>query len=247
MRKRTGRFWVGLIIVVLLSGPLYLWLSGEVHWQSNWRTASRQVAHIAPAANDPQAVVQVYCARAYNWRGFFSQHCWLGLKPAGQKYYDIYQSTLWQRFYGKPSLTESRGSPDRYWFGHRPQVIKSLVGDPAAKLIPEIQAAIASYPYRDSYYAWPGPNSNSFIAYVGRHVPGLGLKMPSNALGSAFLGWNHFFAMTPDHRGLQFSWWGVLGVSVGLDRFELTLLGLKLGLSWRPWGIIWPAVGLLHA
>ncbi|NDA85703.1 MAG: DUF3750 domain-containing protein, partial [Burkholderiaceae bacterium] len=33
--------------------------------------------------------------------------------------------------------------------------------------------AVQSYPYADSYTMWPGPNSNTFTAHVGREVPEL--------------------------------------------------------------------------
>ena len=38
----------------------------------DWRTASREPVGTAPdPATTPEAVIQVYAARAYGWRGFF--------------------------------------------------------------------------------------------------------------------------------------------------------------------------------
>ena len=38
-------------------------------------------------------------------------------------------------------------------------------------MIGRIKAAIKSYPFADSYRAYPGPNSNTFLAHIGREVP----------------------------------------------------------------------------
>jgi hypothetical protein len=52
-------------------------------------------------------------------------------------------------------------------------VVLTLRGETAASAIPRIQAAIAAYPFPSSgaYRAWPGPNSNSFVAHVASQVP----------------------------------------------------------------------------
>lgn len=43
----------------------------------NWRTANRSSAGIAPSPlKEKEAVVQVYAARTYNWRGYFAVHPW---------------------------------------------------------------------------------------------------------------------------------------------------------------------------
>ena len=50
------------------------------------------------------------------------------------------------------------------------------VGDAVAPAVARVEAAVASYPYPASYRTWPGPNSNTFTAWVGRNVPELRLK-----------------------------------------------------------------------
>lgn len=48
---------------------------------NDWRTASRDSAGIAPLpAETPEAVVQVYAARTFNWRGTFAVHTWVAVK-----------------------------------------------------------------------------------------------------------------------------------------------------------------------
>lgn len=47
----------------------------------NWRTANRSSAGIAPSPlKEKEAVVQVYAARTYNWRGYFAVHPWIAVK-----------------------------------------------------------------------------------------------------------------------------------------------------------------------
>jgi hypothetical protein len=34
---------------------------------------------------------------------------------------------------------------------------------------------------------WPGPNSNSFTAWIGLEVPGLDLDLPAKAIGKSWM------------------------------------------------------------
>ena len=49
-----------------------------------WYEARRDPTGLAPdPATTPQAVIQVYAARAVSWRGIFSVHTWIAVKPTG--------------------------------------------------------------------------------------------------------------------------------------------------------------------
>ena len=99
-------------------------------------------------------------------------------------------------------------------------------------LVQEVERAIADYPFPASYVTWPGPNSNTFIAHLGRQVPDLGLELPPTAVGKDFLGQTAFAAATPSGSGYQLSMLGVLGLSLSRDEgLELHLLGLTLGID----------------
>src|SRR5262245_9175397 len=78
--------------------------------------------------------------------------------------------------------------PDGRWFGDVPRVLTDVRGAEAAALIPKVEATIAGYAYNNlgDYRAWPGPNSNTFIATLLRAVPELGITLPSNAVGKDF-------------------------------------------------------------
>ncbi len=97
--------------------------------------------------------------------------------------------------------------------------------------------AVASYPYPDTYTAWPGPNSNTFIAHLGREIPALRLTLPPLAIGKDFLPDGGIVARTPSGTGVQLSLGGVLGVLAGRDEgFELNVLGLVTGIRSRASG-----------
>ncbi|MCU7555873.1 DUF3750 domain-containing protein [Alteromonas sp. ASW11-19] len=155
----------------------------------DWRTASREPAGIAPDPQQQQeAVIEVYAADAFSWRGWFAVHTWLALKPANASEYIVYEVVGWRVRNGLPALREYRtASPDRYWYGARPEKVLSLQGIKAQVLIADIQDAVRSYPYADEYKVFPGPNSNTFPAWVGQQVPELGLELPFRAIGKGYI------------------------------------------------------------
>jgi hypothetical protein len=155
---------------------------------TDWRTATREPAGIAPnPAVEKQAVIEVYAADAFSWRGWFAVHTWIATKAANAPEYTVYEVVGWGVDRGLPALREYLSStPDRYWYGAKPQKILSIQGEKATTLIPKISAAIKRYPWRDVYTVFPGPNSNTFPAWVGQQVPELGLVMPFNAIGSGY-------------------------------------------------------------
>ncbi len=72
--KTFKRCFIGftLTLSLLLAGPLFLAACAGLQDSGSWRTADRSSAGIAPRPEQEQAaVVQVYGARAYNWRGVF--------------------------------------------------------------------------------------------------------------------------------------------------------------------------------
>lgn len=154
----------------------------------DWRTASREPAGIAPdPQTESQAVIEVYAADAFSWRGWFAVHTWIATKAADASEYTVYEVVGWRVDRGLPALrTYSTSTPDRYWYGARPEKVRSLTGPDAARLIPRIEEAVARYPWADEYIVFPGPNSNTFPAWVGLQVPELKLAMPFNAIGSGY-------------------------------------------------------------
>lgn len=238
--------WSLIIMVALLVLPIvYLLLIGHIPLNGDWRTANRSSVHEAPdPLTHPEAILEVYAARAFSWRGLFSVHTWIAIKPKNAKQYIVYEVLGWRKFQGLPVIMAETSVPDRRWFGNKPEIILDIRGEKAEVLIPQIQAAVATYPYPHRYWIWPGPNSNTFTAYIARQVPSMGLNLPSNALGKDYLqGWK-FWARTPSGTGYQISLFGIFGVSVSrAEGLELNILGLVVGINPGEKAIYLPGVG----
>ncbi len=155
--------------------------------RGDWRSASRESAGIAPdPATTSEAVLHVYGADAWGWRGWFAIHTWIAAKRAHQDHYVLYDVVGWRGYYGGQVMGISRDLPDRHWYGARPRLLKAHQGPAAEALIDAIDAAAQSYPWKSTYKVFPGPNSNTFTAWIARQVPELGLDLPFSAIGSGY-------------------------------------------------------------
>jgi hypothetical protein len=140
----------------------------------------------------------------------------------------------------------NRTGADNWWFGSEPRLLVDRRGHDVEALIDRVEAAIAVYPYRDSYRTWPGPNSNTFVAYVARAVPELRLALPPTAIGKDFLAGGALGASAPSGSGVQLSLLGLAGVVAGWDDgLEVNVLGLTLGVDLRRPALKLPGVGRL--
>jgi hypothetical protein len=221
-----------LFIVLTLIGPLWMLLSGRVDLHSDYLTANRSSSHLAPLPEEhPEAIVQVYAARAFNWRAIFALHTWIAIKAKHANHYTVYQVIGWRLFRGLPALSIEDNLPDRLWFNQQPKIIFDLRGEKAEALIDRIDQVVKEYPYANRYVTWPGPNSNTFTAYIARRIPEMKLVLPSNALGKDYIG-NHFFARVPSGTGFQISLYGYIGLMIALkEGVEINILGLVYGIS----------------
>lgn len=242
--KRTLKYtaWFLGALLMLLTGPLLLATNSSLQGAESWRTATRASADIAPRPEQhPEAVVQIYGARAWSWRGYFAVHTWVATKEAGADQYRVHEVTGWRRYVVSSRLSE----PDRHWYGARPELYADIRGAEAQALIPSIYQAVDAYPYVTEYKAWPGPNSNTFTAWVIREVPGLDVALPSNAIGKDYLG-DRVMAEVPGGSGYQLSMGGYLGILAGVrEGLELNILGLSLGVNPLALGIKLPGIGEL--
>ena len=246
-RRIVGFFFV--LLLVLLSGPLLVLLNGTVDLKAQWSSASRASVGLAPdPAETPEAVVQVYGARAFSWRGAFAVHTWIAVKAENAGSFTTHEVLGWRARRGIPVIATSTGRPDREWYGQPPELYVDIRGPEATALIPQIEAAIRSYPYADTYSIWPGPNSNSFTAHVARLAPDLRLDLPPTAIGKDYLGPWRLWARSPSGTGYQLSARGMAGVMVGLDEgLELNLLGLSFGIDPADLAVRLPGIGVLGA
>jgi hypothetical protein len=103
---------------------------------------------------------------------------------------------------------------------------------------------VAAYPYPWSYRTWPGPNSNTFTAFVARSVPELRLVRPPTAIGKDYLPGGTIAARSPSGTGVQLSVFGLLGVlAAPAEGIEINVLGLNFGLDVKDPAVKLPVVG----
>lgn len=200
--------------------------------RSDWRTASREPVGLAPdPAAVKEAMVQVYGARTIGAKGLFGVHTWVAVKPTDAPQWTVYEVVGWRLRWSPSAVVVHSRAPDGRWFGATPQLYAQRRGPGVDRLIERIDQAARAYPYGAEYRAWPGPNSNTFTAWVARAVPELELDLPATAIGKDYLG-SAIVGTAPSGRGLQLSLVGVLGVAVSpVDGVELNLLGLNFGVS----------------
>jgi len=155
---------------------------------NDWRTASRASAGIAPdPATTEEAVLIVFGADAWGWRGWFAIHTWIAAKRSGERTYTVYDVVGWRARNGQPVMQVAPDLPDRYWFGERPRIIKQHRGAGVDALIAEVDRAAQAYPWKNTYTVFPGPNSNTFIAWIAKQVPKMELSLPLSAIGSGYV------------------------------------------------------------
>lgn len=158
--------------------------------RSPWHSMNHQSTGIAP---DPlvtkEAVIEFYSANSHGWRGIFSVHTWFAIKTQNAEKYSVYEVEGWRVKNGKSAIHHyETPTPDKYWYGAKPEKILSIRGDKATHLIPVIVDAIHRYPWRNEYSSFPGPNNNTFPAWIGVQIPELQLSMPLRAIGSGYAG-----------------------------------------------------------
>jgi hypothetical protein len=174
---------VQLVLILTLLGLSLAGCSDE----KDWRTASRESAGIAPdPTSTKEAVLQVYGARAWGWRGWFAIHTWIAAKHTDEKDYTVYDVVGWRNHHNLPVLRIGIDIPDRYWYGEKPRIIREYRGRGVDALIDSVDRAAKAYPWKTNYKVFPGPNSNTFTGWIARQVPELELELPLSAIGSGY-------------------------------------------------------------
>ena len=116
------RYLIPLAAVILIGLILF-----NAHASKDWRTASRESAGIAPdPATTREAVLHVYGADTWGWRGWFAIHTWIAAKRTGESAYTVYDVVGWRGYHGQSVLRITRDIPDRYWYGEKPRVLKAF-------------------------------------------------------------------------------------------------------------------------
>jgi hypothetical protein len=238
------------VVLVLLLVTLVPLAAHAVWWtmrgaaSASWSSADWSSAGLLPEPSaEPRALVRIYAGRVGRWRGIFAHHSWIVVKEAGAARYTRFDKVGW----GSPVRTNGWAADGR-WFGNEPELVLALEGPEAARLIPRIRAAVAAYPYRawGDYRAWPGPNSNTFVAHVMEAVPELRTALPPTALGKDWRPASDMVGLTPSRTGVRLQLGGLLGVSVGwIEGVEVNVLGVVSGVDLRRPALKLPGWGRL--
>ena len=243
--KKCLRITFGVVVVLGLSFGLSLADASlpEGSQERGWQKAKRHSAGIAPdpAQQADTAVVQVYSAATYGWRGLVAHHPWIIFKRSGETAYTRYDVVGWRA----PNVVQRNYAiPDGFWYGSQPNLLVDHRGEGVDAMIDEIEAAIKNYPYADIYRSYPGPNSNTFLAHIGREVSKLKLDLPANAIGKDYRPISSPAGLSPSGNGVQISLLGLLGASVGLQEgVEINVLGLNFGIDFNSVGLRLPFIG----
>lgn len=229
-----------LVVFVLPAAATAAWWSLQER-PASWRAADWGESGVLPGPAEADAAVYVMAARTGGLKGALSLHSWLVVKKPGEARYDRYDKVGW----GSP-IRRNGYAADAFWYSNRPWVAHAVTGEAAQALIPEVEAAIAAYPYAHAggYRIWPGPNSNSFVAHVLDAVPALGARLPPNATGRDFAPGHVTLRIAPDRRDLHVTLGGLAGFAIGArSGVEVHFLGLVAGLDVTRPALKVPALG----
>jgi hypothetical protein len=232
---------LGFVVAFLapLAAHAAWWLSNdEFH---SWYDADWSSTGMLPRATaKPDAAVYVFAGRTGRWKGIFAHHSWIVIRERSVGY-TRYDKVAW----GRP-VKVNGWPPDGRWLGHVPMLVAAIEGSEAERLIPKIKAAVARYPHNrpGAYSVWPGPNSNSFVAYVLAAIPEAGIVLPPTAIGKDWRADQRFFGWAPSGTGVEINLGGYLGVTVAwVEGLEVNVLGLVTGLDVRRPAIKLPGFG----
>ena len=249
-RSRPYRFrWIGrflALMALLVLGPAVILVSGQLNLEAHWPDAREGASGLAPHPDDESAaIVQVYGARAYSWRGAFGIHTWIATKRRNADHYVVYQVIGWNIYRGRSSVSVDHvEAPDFAWFSAPAVLLHQRRGPLAGALIDRIQTAVAEYPYAHAYRVWPGPNSNSFTAFVAREVPELGVDLPPTAIGKDYIAGGKILGRMPSGSGWQVSLFGLLGIGIAWEEgMEINVLGLSAGVDINDLALRLPGLG----
>ena len=112
---------------------------------------SRQTApkHYSGIVPDPEqladtAIVQVYFARTFGWRGFFAVRPWLIYRRKGETRFTRFEVIGWG---GEDVIHRNYALPGGLWYGAQPILLVDYRGSYVETMIDEIEAAIVRYPF----------------------------------------------------------------------------------------------------
>lgn len=147
----------------------------------DWRTACRESAGIAHYQGSCTSGLRSF------YMGVEGGQFIPGLQPNQQTKHPI-------RSWGYRLAAKQGTASNAHWKGsfwlvlvwNASSITQGIQRGGGGKLIEAVDQAAKNYPWPDTYKAFPGPNSNTFSAWIGKQVPELGLILPFLAIGSGY-------------------------------------------------------------
>ena len=206
--------------------------------------AACRAARPSDLPRDEDWIVAVKSARLASssaWFKRFAHHTWIDAKRGSEAAWERHECLGGALGIAKLELPPAEARDDHRFGGASVRVLGVVTGDDARRAIEHVdsRASELAAQYADGYRAWPGPNSNTFVAEIARGVPELAFVFDPNAVGKDYEGW--FGAgLTASKTGVRVDT-PIVGAAVGLrEGVELHLLQLTLGVSFDPPGLSLP-------
>ncbi|BDA86021.1 hypothetical protein Sa4125_35630 [Aureimonas sp. SA4125] len=236
-------------ILLLTLGVVYVapaLLAATLFWfgdhPASWGSADWSSAKMLPdPAASSEAAVYVMSARTGGLKGAISSHSWIVVKEKGARRYERWDKVGW----GAP-IRHNAYAADGRWYSNAPEIVVGRHGAEAEGLIPKIRAAVAAYPFaeRGGYHIFPGPNSNTFVAFVLAETAGLAAALPPVAVGRDYPVGRDLVTLDRERGELRLSLFGYAGITIGrMSGFEVNLLGLVAGIDPERLAVKIPAFG----
>jgi hypothetical protein len=188
-------------------------------------------AHAPPTFERPrEPVVQLVRARLPMPLKVIAVHYWFNAYDAHARRWERWE--LWQEQGVGPSswghVHRDLMGPWDDVGGGEPLLEAEWVGDEASRLVATLHRP-EDYPDRATYRAWPGPNSNTYVAWVLRES-GVSADLDALGIGKDWRGWVGGGATTTG-TGLHFET-PLVGLKIGLvEGVEVHVLALTFGFA----------------
>lgn len=192
-----------------------------------------------PAGDD--AVVLVGSAALPNPVDGLARHPWIAMRPRGSREWERWEVMCCPD--GSELGTVNKSAIDAlsdHGAGGGDVRIHAVVsGARAEEVIACVRENAPRYPYRDTYRAWPGPNSNTFVDYMAREC-GIHVDLPAPDIGKDYRGLVVGVSTTAGGSGVQLET-PIVGLKLGLtEGVELHLFGMAWGIDFWPPALVVP-------
>ena len=142
-----------------------------------------------PALDPTQAEAALLAGGMNGALDYVAVHTWIVVHAVGEERWDRWEITggAWHVEAEDLVRNNAFASPTEWPFGEGPtQVLRVWRGADAERLTAAVRER--RYAHSTQYFAWPGPNSNTYVDRMLRRA-GLSCELPSTAVGKDYRGW----------------------------------------------------------